>query len=93
MIIFTEWLKTKGLFEEFKENTKNSSYGMYYTLHLLNPVDYISKAFDWYDTPEDSGYWEDLNYHWFELTEAISDEIIFGFWEPKIRLLNPKDFR
>jgi len=94
MIVFTEWLREKGIFEKFKENTLKSPWGMFDILRTVDPVDFTNVAFDWEDPLEDNGYWSRLDGEWWELAKEVpKDQVAFGSWEPKIRLINPKDLK
>ena len=94
MIIFTEWLKDKGIFEEFKENTLKSSWGRYNILTEKPTRAWVAAAFNWRSTRHGDDFWRDVCVAWgAEIAAASLDEISFGSWEPKIRLINPKEFR
>ena len=69
MVVFTEWLKSKGVYEEYMSTTAQSTINIISEQHSS----FISGAFIWSNCPEID--WSTLSYEWVEIT--ANDDVVF----------------
>jgi hypothetical protein len=67
---FNSWLQRNGAYEQYKHNrhiANNSRSSWGYRIRFNSPMDFISMAFDWSDTPEGDQFWGNLHLKWSRL--------------------------
>lgn len=64
--IFLQWLKDRGVYEQYKENFINySKYKSFFRFTSKFRIDdYLMNCFCWYYTSEGGNYWRDLYREW-----------------------------
>jgi len=73
MIIFTEWLKAKGIHDEFFENLIRSTED----LKSYPKTGWVDFAFIWRDTEQGSEFWDNIDTAWQYEIDSTFDDIVF----------------
>lgn len=69
--IFLQWLKNKGVYEQYKENFINYHLHCSFSTFIseYSSCFYLSNAFFWSDTSQGIEYWKELNWEWVDYVE------------------------
>jgi hypothetical protein len=79
MIIFTEWLKEQGAYDEYMRYFDDKWGNFPYTI----PMFFIENAFDWDEADSEYDYWSQLNDEWqrrhtLSLSVSRNSTIVFS---------------
>ena len=73
MIVFTEWLKEQGAYDEYMKFFDESWASFDYTY----TQNYISAAFLWESSDSDFNFWKGINLRWQGFIESSHRELIY----------------